>query len=172
MQTIRFDLVEKKEIFFLLLCFQLHQNSVEFQQIILRIESFQKFSERNETKINEMQKQIDKLQNENELLRSQNERLNADLTDFTDLYQVEVPSVKSDLKNLEERLLYKVNDYCNELLEKLEKLDTRVSHRNFLFSKVSRRETIVLNVLTIKHFQTSNCDSIQTLRDCSPRCRK
>jgi hypothetical protein len=74
-----------------------------------------------------MQKQIDSLVVTNDTQHEQNERLNNDLTDLTDLHQIEMSSLKTDLKNLEERLLYKFNDYWNELLEKLDKLDTRVS---------------------------------------------
>jgi hypothetical protein len=81
-----------------------------------------------------MQKQIDSLVVTNDTQHEQNERLNNDLTDLTDLHQIEMSSLKTDLKNLEERLLYKFNDYWNELLEKLDKLDTRVS-----FSKVFYR---------------------------------
>lgn len=87
----------------------------------------QKLIDRYETRISEMQKQIELLILANDNQREQNERLNNELTDLTDLHQVEMASMKVDLKNLEERLLYKFNDYWNELLEKLDKLDTRVS---------------------------------------------
>jgi predicted nuclease with TOPRIM domain len=87
----------------------------------------QKMVDRCETKLDEMQKEIDSLVLINDTQRKQNERLNNDLTDLTDLHQIEMSSMKTDLKNLEDRLLYKFNDYWNELLEKLDKLDTRVS---------------------------------------------
>ena len=89
----------------------------------------QKTLERYEMKCNDMQKQIDSLTLSIDTQRDQNDRLNIELTDLTDLHQIEMSSVKTDLKNLEERLLYKFNDYWNELLEKLDKLDTRVSFR-------------------------------------------
>jgi predicted nuclease with TOPRIM domain len=87
----------------------------------------QKMVDRCEIKLDEMQKEIDSLVLINDTQRKQNERLNNDLTDLTDLHQIEMSSMKTDLKNLEDRLLYKFNDYWNELLEKLDKLDTRVS---------------------------------------------
>lgn len=87
----------------------------------------QKLIDRYDLKINEMQKQLDSLISINEDQREDNERLNTELTDLIDLHQVEVSSIKTDLKNLEQRLVYKFNDYWNELLEKLDKLDTRVS---------------------------------------------
>jgi predicted nuclease with TOPRIM domain len=87
----------------------------------------QKMVDRCEIKLDEMQKEIDSLVLINDTQRKQNERLNDDLTDLTDLHQIEMSSMKTDLKNLEDRLLYKFNDYWNELLEKLDKLDTRVS---------------------------------------------
>jgi hypothetical protein len=87
----------------------------------------QKIIDRYELKINEMQKQLESLTLANETQREQNDRLNNELTDLIDLHQTEMALMKTDLKNLEERLLYKFNDYWNELLEKLDKLDTRVS---------------------------------------------
>ena len=91
----------------------------------------QKIIDRYEFRINELQKHLDSLVLINETQREQNDRLNTEMTDLIDLHQIEVAVMKTDLKNLEERLLYKFNDYWNELLEKLDKLDTRVS---FLFS--------------------------------------
>jgi hypothetical protein len=88
----------------------------------------QKIVERYETKLSEMQKQIDTLVLTNDVQTEDNERLNNDLTDLTELHQMEMLSMKTDLKNLEDRLLYKFTDYWNELLEKLDKLDTRVSY--------------------------------------------
>jgi len=87
----------------------------------------QKIIDRYELKINEMQKQLESLTLANDTQREQNDRLNNELTDLIDLHQTEMALMKTDLKNLEERLLYKFNDYWNELLEKLDKLDTRVS---------------------------------------------
>ncbi|CAF4008864.1 unnamed protein product [Rotaria magnacalcarata] len=87
----------------------------------------QKLIERYESKMSEMQKQIDLLVSSNEAQGELNERLNNELTDLTDLHQIEMSSMKTDLKNLEDRLLYKFNDYWNELLEKLDKLDTRTA---------------------------------------------
>ncbi|CAF1004977.1 unnamed protein product [Adineta steineri] len=99
----------------------------EYQQLNTKIDSMQKSFERYETKINDMQKQIDSLNAINDTQREQNERLNTELTDLIDLHQVEMSSMKTDLKNLEERLAYKFNDYWNEVLEKLDKLDTRTA---------------------------------------------
>lgn len=88
----------------------------------------QKILDRYDVRCNDMQKQIETLQTAHENQRTLNERLNNELTDLIDLHQIEVSSIKTDLKNLEERLTYKFNDYWNEVLEKLEKLDTRVCH--------------------------------------------
>ncbi|CAF3503033.1 unnamed protein product [Rotaria socialis] len=101
--------------------------TVECQQLNTKLDSMQKLIERYESKLNEMQKQIDSLVSSNEAQGEQNERLNNDLTDLTDLHQIEMSSMKTDLKNLEDRLLYKFNDYWNELLDKLDKLDTRTA---------------------------------------------
>jgi len=95
----------------------------------------QKMIDRYELKTIEMQRQLDLLGITNDTQRKENERLNTELTDLIDLHQSEMSSMKTDLKNLEERLLYKFNDYWNELLEKLDKLDTRVSFSVFFFSK-------------------------------------
>ncbi len=96
----------------------------------------QKTIDRYELKTIEMQRQLDLLGITNDTQRKENERLNTELTDLIDLHQSEMSSMKTDLKNLEERLLYKFNDYWNELLEKLDKLDTRVSNqiKSFDFS--------------------------------------
>jgi len=87
-----------------------------------------KKNDRYEIKIIEMQKQLESLILTNDTQHEDNERLNNELTDLIDLHQIEMSSMKTDLKNLEDRLLYKFNDYWNELLEKLDKLDTRVSN--------------------------------------------
>jgi predicted nuclease with TOPRIM domain len=97
----------------------------------------QKIIDKYEFKTNEMQKQLDSLILRTDTQVEQNERLNNEITDLTDLHQIEMSSLKTDLKTLEDRLLYKFNDYWNELLEKLDKLDTRVSNqiKSFAFSK-------------------------------------
>lgn len=98
----------------------------------------QKIVDRYESKINEMQKQLDTFVLINETQYEQNERLNNELTDLIVLHQTEMSSMKTDLKNLEDRLLYKFNDYWNELLEKLDKLDTRVSFIRFPILSIAR----------------------------------
>jgi hypothetical protein len=98
----------------------------------------QKIVDRYESKINEMQKQLDNFVLINETQYEQNERLNNELTDLIVLHQTEMSSMKTDLKNLEDRLLYKFNDYWNELLEKLDKLDTRVSFIRFPILSIAR----------------------------------
>jgi hypothetical protein len=95
----------------------------------------QKMIDRYELKTIEMQRQLDLLGIATDTQREKTDRLNTELTDLIDLHQSEMSSMKTDLKNLEERLLYKFNDYWNELLEKLDKLDTRVSFSVFFFSK-------------------------------------
>jgi len=87
----------------------------------------QKIIDRYETKMNEMQKQIDSLTIINDAKREQYERLNIELTDFTYLHQNEMSAMKTDIKNLEERLIYNFNEDWTEMVEKLDKLDTRVS---------------------------------------------
>lgn len=109
---------------------------MEYQQLNAKLDSMQKLIDRYESKISEMQKQIEILIVSNDTQREQNERLNNELTDLTDLHQIEMSSMKTDLKNLEERLLYKFNDYWNELLEKLDKLDTRVSHLIYFIDQI------------------------------------
>jgi hypothetical protein len=101
--------------------------TTEYQQLNTKIDSMQKIVDRYESKINEMQKQLDTFVLINETQYEQNERLNNELTDLIVLHQTEMSSMKTDLKNLEDRLLYKFNDYWNELLEKLDKLDTRTA---------------------------------------------
>ncbi|CAF0838649.1 unnamed protein product [Rotaria sordida] len=101
--------------------------TIEYQQLNTKLESMQKLVDRYDTRINDMQKQIDLLIISNDTQHEQNERLNNEITDLTDLHQIEMSSIKTDLKNLEDRLLYKFNDYWNELLEKLDKLDTRTA---------------------------------------------
>jgi predicted RNase H-like nuclease (RuvC/YqgF family) len=100
----------------------------------------QKLIDRYESRITEMQKHIDSLALTNDTQHEQNERLNNELTDLTDLHQIEMSSLKTDLKNLEDRLIYKFNDYWNELLEKLDKLDTRVSFSESLLLEFDVKE--------------------------------
>jgi hypothetical protein len=102
----------------------------------------QKLIDRYESRITEMQKHIDSLALTNDTQHEQNERLNNELTDLTDLHQIEMSSLKTDLKNLEDRLIYKFNDYWNELLEKLDKLDTRVSFSESLLLEFDVKELL------------------------------
>lgn len=88
----------------------------------------QKIIDRYDLRYNDMQKQIELLQSANENQRAMNDRLNNEITDLIDLHQIEMSSIKTDLKTLENRLAYKFTDYWSEVLEKLEKLDTRVCH--------------------------------------------
>jgi chromosome segregation ATPase len=94
---------------------------------LIRIDFLQKSVDRYETKMNEMQKQIDSLNEINEKQHEQIERLNNELTDLTDLHQIEISAMKTDLRKLEDKLLYNFNEYWNEMVEKLDKLETRVS---------------------------------------------
>lgn len=86
----------------------------------------QKAIDRYDLRMNEMQKQIDSLSQMNDTQHEQNERLNNEITDLTDLHQLEMSSIKTDLRKLEEKLLYNFNEYWTEMVEKLDKLDTRV----------------------------------------------
>ena len=86
----------------------------------------QKIIDRYELRIGEIQTQFDSLIVSSTNERDQCLRLNDELANLTELHQNEMLLMKTDLKNLEDRLLYKFNDYWNELLEKLDKLDTRV----------------------------------------------
>ena len=92
----------------------------------------QKAVDRYEIKMNEMQKQIESLVTINDSQHEQNERLNNELTDLTDLHQTEMSVIKTDLRKLEEKLLYNFNEYWTEMVEKLDKLDTRVSFKYFI----------------------------------------
>ena len=94
---------------------------------MIKIDFLQKTLDRYETKTSDMQKQIESLITVNENQHEQNERLNNELTDLTDLHQNEISAMKTDLKKLEEKLLYNFNDYWTEMVEKLDKLETRVS---------------------------------------------
>lgn len=86
----------------------------------------QKTIDRYELKIIDMQKQMDTLMQTNDAQKEENERLNNELTDLTDIHQVEMSTMKNDLKKLEDKLIYSFNEYWTEMVEKLEKLDTRV----------------------------------------------
>jgi len=66
----------------------------------------QKTIDRYELKILDMQKQVDTLSQTNEVQKEENERLNNELTDLTDIHQVEMSSMKNDLKKLEDKLIY------------------------------------------------------------------
>jgi hypothetical protein len=94
---------------------------------MIKIDFMQKAVDRYDTKLNEMQKQIDGLILINDSQHEQNERLNNEITDLTDLHQNEMSAIKTDLRKLEEKLLYNFNEYWTEMVEKLDKLDTRVS---------------------------------------------
>ena len=93
---------------------------------MIKIDFLQKTLDRYETKMTDMQKQIDSLSALNETQHEQNERLDNEITDLTDLHQVEMSAMKTDLKKLEEKLLYNFNDYWTEMVEKLDKIETRV----------------------------------------------
>jgi predicted nuclease with TOPRIM domain len=97
--------------------------------MLTKIDSMQKMIDRYETKIADMQKHIDSLLTTTECQDEQNKRLNNELTDLTDLHQIEMSSMKTDLKKLEDKLLYNFNEYWAEMVEKLDKLDTRVSFK-------------------------------------------
>ena len=132
------------------LAFSSQTTGTEYQQLSTKVDFMQKIIDRYESKIHEMQRELDSLISINESQRENNERLNTELTDLIDLHQIEVSSIKTDLKNLEQRLIYKFNDYWNELLEKLDKLDTRVSsldNQENICLPVERRKTFSLSHL-------------------------
>jgi len=116
----------------------------------------QKLIDRYELRTNEMQKQLDSLILRTDTQVEQNERLNNEITDLTDLHQIEMSSLKTDLKTLEDRLLYKFNDYWNELLEKLDKLDTRVSNQIKYFSKSFLFRNLSHIIMTLKSYKLCN----------------
>jgi len=99
----------------------------EIHQLTVKIDAMQKMIDRYDFRCNDMQKQIETLQSANEHQRAMNDRLNNEITDLIDLHQIEMSSIKTDLKTLEDRLAYKFADYWSEVLEKLEKLDTRTA---------------------------------------------
>lgn len=102
-------------------------SSSEHHQLLLKLDFMQKTVDRYEQKIFDMQKQIDTLIQTNDVQKEENERLNNELTDLTDIHQVEMSSMKNDLKKLEDKLIYSFNEYWTEMVEKLEKLDTRTT---------------------------------------------
>jgi hypothetical protein len=94
---------------------------------MLKIDLMHKIIDRYDTKMLDMQKQMDSLTAINESYHEQNKRLNDEINDLTYLHQNEMTTIKSDLKKLEEKLLYNFQEYWTEMVEKLDKLDTRVS---------------------------------------------
>ena len=98
----------------------------------------QKIIDRFETKVGDMQRQIEALTLTHDAQREHNERLNNELTDLTDLHQLEIVSVRTDLKKLEDKLVYNFNDYWNEMVEKLDKLDTRVRFQHVAAAENAR----------------------------------
>ena len=87
----------------------------------------QKTVDRYESRMNEMQKQIESLTANFDVEQNLIRRLNTELTDLTDLHQLEMSTTKGELKKLEDKLLYNFKEYWTEMVDKLEKLDTRVS---------------------------------------------
>ncbi|CAF0793264.1 unnamed protein product [Adineta steineri] len=77
--------------------------------------------------MNELQKQIDVAIKDNLAERQRNGNLDRELADLTEIHQNEMSTMKKDLKNLEEKLLYNFNEYWTEMVEKLDKLDTRTT---------------------------------------------
>jgi hypothetical protein len=86
----------------------------------------QKSLDRFDIKMIEIQKQIDSLNENNKIQDEQNEQLDKELSDLTDLHQIEMSAMKTDLRKLEDKLLYNLNEYWTEIVEKLDKLETRV----------------------------------------------
>ncbi|CAF2852379.1 unnamed protein product [Rotaria sp. Silwood2] len=99
----------------------------EHHQLTAKIESMQKTIDRYDTKMIEMQKQMDLLLSINNSQNERNERLNNELTDLTDLHQNEMSTIKTDLRKMEEKLLYKLNECWTEIIEGLDKIDTRTT---------------------------------------------
>ncbi|CAF5081841.1 unnamed protein product, partial [Rotaria sp. Silwood1] len=83
--------------------------------------------DRYDAKMGEMQKQMDSLILINNSQNERNERLNNELTDLTDLHQNEISTIKIDSRKLEEKLLYNLNEYWTEIIERLDKIDTRTT---------------------------------------------
>ncbi|CAF0932548.1 unnamed protein product [Rotaria sordida] len=99
----------------------------EYYHLTGKVDSIQKIIDRYDTKMIEMQKQMDSLILINNSQNERNERLNNELTDLTDLHQNEMSTIKTDLRKLEEKLLYNLNEYWTEIIERLDKLDTRTT---------------------------------------------
>ncbi|CAF4967991.1 unnamed protein product, partial [Rotaria magnacalcarata] len=99
--------------------------TAEYHQLITKIDSMHKVIERYDTRVNDMQKQMDSLVSISDSQNQRSERLNNEITDLTDLHQLEMSSLKTDLRKLEEKLLYNLNEYWAEIIERLDKLDTR-----------------------------------------------
>lgn len=102
-------------------------SSSEYHQLLIKFDFMQKTIDRYELKIIDMQRQMDTLMQTNDAQKEENERLNNELTDLTDIHQVEMSTMKNDLKKLEDKLIYSFNEYWTEMVEKLEKLDTRTT---------------------------------------------
>ncbi|CAF1454953.1 unnamed protein product [Rotaria sp. Silwood1] len=99
----------------------------EHHQLTAKIEFMQKIIDRYDAKMVEMQKQMDSLILINNSQNERNERLNNELTDLTDLHQNEISTIKIDSRKLEEKLLYNLNEYWTEIIERLDKIDTRTT---------------------------------------------
>lgn len=93
---------------------------------MIKVDFMQKTVDRYDTRMTELQEQINKLERLSRSQMEENQRLNIEITDLTSLHQHEMPAIKNDLKKLEEKLLYNFNEYWTEMVEKLDKLDTRV----------------------------------------------
>lgn len=93
---------------------------------MIKVDLMQKTIDNYDLKVAEMQKQIDSLIQSNNVQYAQNDHLNYKLNVLTDAHQNEMKTMKSDLKTLEDKLLYSFNEYWTEMIEKIDKLDTRV----------------------------------------------
>lgn len=102
----------------------------------------QKTIDNYDLKVTEMQKQIDLLIQSNNTRYAQNQHLNDKLNTLTDTHQNEMKTMKSDLKTLEDKLLYSFNEYWTEMIEKIDKLDTRVCLKTT--KKITKKKNICL----------------------------
>lgn len=118
---------------------------------MIKIDLMQKTIDRYENRFNEMQKQIENLTTNFDAEQNSSRRLNNELTDLTDLHQMEMSTMKSDLKKLEDKLLYNFKEYWTEMVEKLEKLDTRVK-----LKQKKRRKTNVHEIFLFFRRPKSN----------------
>ena len=114
----------------------------------MTIDRMYKVIDRYEAKLTEMQKQIDSLTLKNASQYEKNQRLNNELIDFMDLHQNEMSTTKTDRRKLEEKLLYNLNEYWTETVERLDKLDTRVSSS---FKCLCNRTKILIGLLQLSH---------------------